>query len=196
MVIIPLGTNFQKDNYSKIGSLAQHILKKGASMAILDIVKYPDPLLHEKSKKIQKIDDEIKQLAADMVETMYVVEGVGVAAIQVGVPLQMFVVDPTFAGGTKKDPAFVFINPEIIEGEGEEKNEEGCLSLPGVFISVKRFKKATVRATNLMGEEFEMVGENILSRALQHEMEHLNGGLIIDNLGPLKKKMALRKLRE
>ncbi|MBU1537643.1 peptide deformylase [Myxococcota bacterium] len=164
-------------------------------MAILEIVKYPDPLLYEASEEITEITDEIRDLVNDMVETMYATEGVGVAAVQVGVLKRLFVIDPTFAGGTKEDPAFVFINPVIIDGEGEMKGEEGCLSLPGVFITIKRFAKTTVSARNLDWEEFEMTGEGILSRAFQHEMEHLDGQLIIDGLGGLRKKIALRKLR-
>lgn len=164
-------------------------------MPVLDIVKYPDPRLYEESAPVTEVTDDLRQLVSDMVETMYATDGVGVAAVQVGHHLRLFVIDPTFAGGTKQDPAFVFINPEIIATEGDMKGEEGCLSLPGVFITVKRYAKTTVRARNMEWEEFEMTGEGLLSRAFQHEMEHLNGELIIDTLGGLRKKIALRKLR-
>jgi peptide deformylase len=164
-------------------------------MAVFEIVTYPNPLLYEVSKKVNEIDEEIITLVGNMVETMYAVEGVGLAAVQIGFLKRIFVVDPTFAGGTKQDPALVFINPEIIHMENEIKEEEGCLSLPGIFIQVKRFANSTIKAQNLEGEFFEMDGENILSRAFQHEMEHLNGKLIIDKIGGLKKKLVLKKLK-
>lgn len=165
-------------------------------MSILPVVKYPQPILQERSLEVTEITDELKAFIEDMIETMYVTEGVGLAAVQVGQLKRIFVIDPTFAGGTEGDPAFVFINPEIIETQGEVKEEEGCLSFPGVFITIKRFAKTTVKAMDINGNEFTMVGEGILSRAFQHEIDHLNGQLIIDHVGGLKRKLALRRLRE
>ncbi len=164
-------------------------------MAILPIVTYPDPRLAEKSVEVPAIDDSIRSLVTDMVETCYATEGVGLAAIQIGEPVRIFVVDPTFAGGTKADPALVFINPVIEHTEGILKEEEGCLSLPGVFILVERFAKTRIRALNMEGEEFTMEAEGLLSRAFQHEMEHLDGHLIIEKIGGIRRKLALRKLR-
>ena len=164
-------------------------------MAILPIVTYPDPRLALVSEEVKEINDEIRTLVADMVETMYTTEGVGLAAIQIGVPLRIFVVDPTFAGGTKADPALVFINPVIEHTEGSIKEEEGCLSLPGVFILIERFALTRLRATNLAGESFTMEMTGLMSRAFQHEMEHLDGHLIIEKIGGIRRKLALRKLR-
>jgi peptide deformylase len=170
------------------------IVKGVVKMAVLPVVKYPDPLLHEKSKNIEDINDEIKELVSDMAETMYAVEGVGLAAVQIGKLLNLFVIDPVYAGGTEKDPVLVFINPKIIKKEGFIKEEEGCLSLPGVFISLKRSVRTVVRALDLEGNEFEMEGKGLLSKAFQHEFDHLHGTLIIDKVGKLKRKIAMRKL--
>jgi len=164
-------------------------------MALLPIVIYPDPRLEQISAEVPVIDDEVRALVADMVETLYVSDGVGLAAVQVGALKRIFVLDPTFAGGTKTDPALVFINPRIVFTEGKIKEEEGCLSLPGVFIPVERFAKTRVSAMNLAGETFELEGTGLLSRAFQHEIDHLDGNLTIMKIGGIRRRLALRKLR-
>ncbi|MBN2722775.1 MAG: peptide deformylase [Deltaproteobacteria bacterium] len=164
-------------------------------MSILPIVKYPEPVLMERSSEVDKITDDLRSFISDMEDTLYASEGVGLAAVQVNKPIRIFVIDPTFAGGTEEDDTIIFINPEIIHTEGEVREEEGCLSFPGVFVPIKRFKKCTVKATDLNGNEFTMEGTGLLSRAFQHETDHLNGKLIIDHIGPLKKKLALRRLQ-
>jgi len=164
-------------------------------MAIRPIVTYPDPRLEQISEAVPSITDEIRAIVADMVETLYATEGVGLAAIQVGIPLRIFVLDPTFAGGTKADPALVFINPVIESAEEPVREEEGCLSLPGVFIPIERFNRSRVRATALDGSSFTLEGTGLLSRAFQHEIDHLDGKLIIEKVGGIRRKLALRKLR-
>jgi len=164
-------------------------------MALLPIVIYPDPRLEQVSAEVPVIDEEIRALIADMVETLYASDGVGLAAVQIGALKRIFVLDPTFAGGTKTDPALVFINPVIVATEGKIKEEEGCLSLPGVFIPIERFAKTRVSATNLAGERFEMEGTGLISRAFQHEIDHLDGKLTIEKVGGIRRKLALRKLR-
>jgi len=164
-------------------------------MAILPIVIYPDPRLEQVSEEVAELNDEVRALVADMVETLYASDGVGLAAVQIGAHKRIFVLDPTFAGGTKADPAMVFINPKIEATEGKIKEEEGCLSLPGVFIPVERFAKTRVSATNLAGERFELEGTGLLSRAFQHEIDHLDGKLTIEKIGGIRRKLALRKLR-
>jgi len=164
-------------------------------MAILDLVIYPDPLLREKSEPVGEVDDEVRQLVADMVETMYYNEGAGLAAVQVGVLKRIFIADPVLAGGSREDPALVFIDPEILGSEGDQDGDEGCLSFPGIFVPVKRPGQVTIRATNLAGERFEMVGQEILARAFLHETEHMDGVLLIDKVGRIKRQFINRKLR-
>ncbi|MBU1535359.1 peptide deformylase [Myxococcota bacterium] len=163
-------------------------------MAIREILVYPDPRLNETSKPVSELTPQVVTLIKDMIETMYARDGGGLAAVQVGVHLRIFIVDPTLAGGTKKDEAMVFINPEILEMHGEELRDEGCLSFPGVWVPRKRAKTTTIRARDLNWEEFEMTGEGIVSRAFQHESDHLDGRLLIEPLTGLRRKMALRRL--
>ena len=165
-------------------------------MPLRDLVIYPDPLLRETCEPVGEIDDEIRQLVEDMVETMYYHEGAGLAAIQVGALKRIFIADPVLAGGTREDPALVYINPEILGSEGDQEGDEGCLSFPGIFVPVKRPLQVTIRATNLDGEQFEMTGEGILARAFLHETEHLNGELLIDKVGRLKRQFINRKLKK
>jgi peptide deformylase len=164
-------------------------------MALRDIVLYPDPRLREVSAPVERIDDEIRTLVADMQETMYFNEGAGLAAVQVGVHKRIFIADPVLAGGTRGDPTLVYINPEILATAGAQDGDEGCLSFPGIFVPVPRPAKVTIRAMNLAGETFEQTAEGILARAFLHETEHLNGELLIDNVGRLKAQFIRRKLK-
>ncbi len=165
-------------------------------MAVLDIVVYPDPRLRQVSQTVEEIDEELRKLVADMTETMYAAEGAGLAAIQVGRALRLFMLDPVILGGDKKEDPLVFINPEIVSYEGSQEGDEGCLSFPGIFVPVKRANGCTVRAKNLDGEEFELSVTELAARAVQHETDHLNGRLLIDYVGKLKKKFIERRLKK
>lgn len=164
-------------------------------MAILEILQYPHPILKKKTQPIQKIDPTIRRLIQDMAETMYAAPGVGLAAPQVGHPLRLAVLDITPADQAKN--LVVLINPEIVVTEGECLWEEGCLSVPDYNEEVKRKKKIVVRCQNLEGENVEVVGDNdLLSIALQHEIDHLDGILFIDRLSKLKRDLFKKRLQK
>ncbi len=164
-------------------------------MALRRIYKFPDPMLRQPTTAIEAIDDQVHQLVADMVETMYSKNGAGLAAIQVGATVKLFIVEASVAGGEENDPPVVFINPKVEWVSGEtETHDEGCLSFPGVFVPVKRGLMARVRALGLDGKEFVAEGEGLYARAMQHENDHLDNRLLIDHVGPLKRQMIKRKL--
>ena len=166
-------------------------------MALRQILRYPDNRLRQTSAPVTDFDDDLRQLVADMTETMVAANGAGLAAIQVGAPLRMFIVDGEVAGGVEGSPPRVFINPEIIEISKESQTgDEGCLSFPGIYVPVKRGLRARVRAQDAGGETFELEGAELLARALQHETDHLNGRLLIDQVGPVKREIIKRKLRK
>jgi peptide deformylase len=165
-------------------------------MAVKSILRFPDPKLRERSAEIGEIGDDVRQLVADMAETMVAANGAGLAAIQVGAPLRLFIIDGHVAGGAEDAPPKVFIDPEIVEISDEaQTGDEGCLSFPDVFVPVKRGMRAKVRARDLDGNIFEAEGEALYARALQHETDHLNGRLLIDQVGPVKRELIKRKLR-
>ena len=159
---------------------------------IRTILHYPDPRLREKGVHIDAVTDEVKQLVDDMAETMYAAPGVGLAATQIGEAVQIFVVD-TAEEGAPSDFR-VFINPEILEREGDITWNEGCLSFPGVNEEIERAAKVRVRAQGRDGKTFELEAEGLLAVAIQHEYDHLQGVLMIDHMGPLKKRMTHRKM--
>jgi peptide deformylase len=166
-------------------------------MALRAILRFPDAKLRQRSVEVKEVDDELRQLVADMAETMEDANGAGLAAIQVGAPVRLFIIDGPVAGGPEGSPPKVFINPEILELSPESQTgDEGCLSFPQIFVPVKRGMKARVRAMGLDGETFEAEGEALFARALQHETDHLNGRLLIDQVGPVKREMIKRKLRK
>jgi peptide deformylase len=166
-------------------------------MALRSILRFPDPTLRQRSTDIGEIGEELRQLVADMTETMAAANGAGLAAIQVGVPVRLYIVDGHVAGGAEDSPPKVFINPEIVEISDEaQTGDEGCLSFPDVFVPVKRGMRAKVRARDLDGNEFEAEGEGLYARAMQHEGDHLNGRLLIDQVGPVKRELIKRKLRK
>lgn len=169
-------------------------------MAILPILRFPDPKLREKTLAVPEITDEVRRLVADMTDTMYAAHGAGLAAIQVGSDHELFIIEATIAGGTEHDAPLVFINPELAAKEGSQVGEEGCLSFPGIFVPVKRPMKCTVRALDLEGREFTATGEGLYARALMHELDHCKGKLLIDMVGPVKrrfiKKQMERRARE
>jgi peptide deformylase len=163
-------------------------------MAVLEILHYPNPILSKKSFPVQTFNSTIRQLVKDMAETMYAAPGVGLAAPQVGHSLRVAVIDITPADQPKN--LQVLINPEIIDAEGQCTWEEGCLSVPDCSEEVKRKKKITVRYQNLQGETLEIVGEDLMAIALQHEIDHLDGILFIDRLSRLKRNLLKKKLRK
>ena len=166
-------------------------------MATRPILRFPDPRLRQRSAQVTDLDDDLRQLVADMAETMVAAEGAGLAAIQVGAPVRLFIVDGPVAGGAEGSPPKVFINPEIVEvSEEAQTGDEGCLSFPGIFVPVKRGMRARVRAQDLDGQTFEAEGEALFARAIQHETDHLNGRLLIDQVGPVKRELIKRKLRK
>ncbi|MCA9710932.1 MAG: peptide deformylase, partial [Myxococcales bacterium] len=145
-------------------------------MAVLDIVTYPDPRLREPTFEVKEVDDDVRRLVQDLTDTMYALNGAGIAAIQVGRFERIFLIDGRVATGDENADPVVFINPEVVEtGKGLTVSEEGCLSFPNVFVDIKRPRWAKVRAVNLQGESFEWEGEGLLGRALQHEHDHLTG---------------------
>jgi peptide deformylase len=166
-------------------------------MAVLPILRYPDPRLRQKSVDVTSFDDELRKLVTDMSETMYAAEGAGLAAIQVGSPLRLFIIDAGVAGREPTDPPLVFINPEIVELSDESQTgDEGCLSFPGIFVPVKRGMRATVRALDVDGKPFTVEGMALYGRALQHESDHLTGRLLIDMVGPVKREIIKRKMKK
>ncbi len=163
-------------------------------MTIQKILTYPHPVLRKKAEKIKKIDDDIKQLAADMGETMYNAPGVGLAANQIGVARQLIVVDVSKEENEKK--YIVLINPEISEGEGSVVGEEGCLSVLEYESKVKRFQKIRVTALDIEGNELDFEAEDRFARIIQHEVDHLHGKLFIDRISRLKLGMYKKKLKK
>jgi peptide deformylase len=166
-------------------------------MAIRPIRTHPDPVLRVKTARVEKIDNTLDQLIQDMVETMHAAPGVGLAANQVGVSLQMAVIDlSSRENDEQRHPLIVIINPEILSSEGAVVEEEGCLSIPDYSEKVKRAARVTVRAQDRTGKYFEVTAEGLLAKALQHEIDHLNGVLFIDRLSPLKKNIFKRRLKK
>jgi peptide deformylase len=161
---------------------------------ILKIVKYPEPVLSQPGEPITEFNAELKKLAADMFETTYASQGVGLAAPQVGVSKRMTVIDLSM-GKVPKDK-LVLVNPEIIAQEGKLYEEEGCLSIPDIREKVVRAAKVRIRAQDLHGKWFELDGDDLLARCMQHEIDHLDGMLFIFRMSGLKRDMTLRKIRK
>ncbi|MBW2221668.1 MAG: peptide deformylase [Deltaproteobacteria bacterium] len=158
-------------------------------MSTKEIITYPDPVLRKKSEPVEKVDKEIKQLIEDMTETMYASRGIGLAAIQIGVLKRVILVNVG-------EGLVLLVNPEILEDEGETQMEEGCLCLPGVMLEVKRSEKVKVKGLNRKGEEIIIHAEGLLARALQHEIDHLKGVLIIDKISKIKRELVTSKLKK
>ena len=166
-------------------------------MALRDICIYPDPVLRTKTARVDAVDAATSQLIDDMIETMHAAPGVGLAANQVGVSLQLAVIDLSHVEDeTRRHPLLVLINPEILSREGSVADEEGCLSLPEYTDIVKRAVKVKVRAQDRTGKTYELEARGLLAKALQHEIDHLNGLLFIDHLSPLKKNIFKRRFRK
>jgi peptide deformylase len=161
---------------------------------IRPVLRLGDPLLQAPAQPVPAITSEIERLIDDMVETMYAVPGIGLAAPQVGVSLRVFVID--LSVGRDRNGLIVMVNPEWQEREGMQLEEEGCLSLPGFTATVPRPSRATVRGLNRQGESHTVAGTELLARALQHEMDHLDGKLFVDRLRGIKKDLIVRKIKK
>ena len=163
-------------------------------MAILDICTYPDPVLSKVCEPVAVIDDKLLVLARDMAETMYAAPGVGLAAPQVGQALQLIVVD-TKPEAERGDPMVLF-NPRVVEEEGEETAEEGCLSLPDHFSQVTRASRVVVEAMDQEGKPVRIRAQGMLARCLQHEIDHLQGRLLLDYVSPLKRALYRKRCQK
>ena len=159
-------------------------------MALLPILRYPDPRLYKKAARVEHVDAGIRKLAADMAETMYAAPGIGLAATQVDVHKRVIVIDVSEA----KDDLRVFINPEILRLDGQCEGEEGCLSVPGIYDTVTRAERVAVRALGLDGQPFELEAEGLLAVCVQHEIDHLEGKVFVDYLSRLKQSRIKAKL--
>jgi peptide deformylase len=166
-------------------------------MSIREIKKYPDPVLRNATSRVERVDSTLDPLIEDMIETMHAAPGVGLAANQVGVPLQLAVIDLSVREDEdQRYPLIVIINPEILSFEGSVIEEEGCLSIPDYSEKVKRAARVKVRAQDRTGKTFEIEAEGLLAKALQHEIDHLNGLLFVDRLSTLKKSVFKRRHRK
>lgn len=163
-------------------------------MAIKKIFTYPDPVLRQKVEPVTCFDESLRQLAVDLAETMYAAPGAGLAANQIGVCKRVVVIDVSRGEDEKKH--LVLVNPEIIEKEGCQVEEEGCLSVIDLTANVERFKKLLVRAQDLDGKAWEFPAEDFFARVIQHELDHLNGILFIDHLSPLKRTLYKKRLKK
>ncbi|AUX32663.1 MULTISPECIES: peptide deformylase [Sorangium] len=163
-------------------------------MAIRTILHYPDPRLRQKAQPVGDITPEITKLIDDMAETMYAAPGVGLAATQIGEPHRIFLVD--VASDNEPSNLLVFINPEIVRQDGQQVGPEGCLSFPGISEDIKRAERVSVRARGRDGATFEIAADGLLAVAIQHELDHLDGVLMIDRMGTLKKRIVQRKMQK
>lgn len=166
-------------------------------MTIVPIVTVPDPILREVSKPIERVDGETRALVDDMLETMYEAPGIGLAAIQIGVPRRIVVLDVAYKYDDANRQPICMINPEIVKrGPATRLYEEGCLSLPDVLVEIERPKEIVVRFVDRDGVQQELAADGLLATAIQHEVDHLDGRLIIDFLSRLKRDMVVRKLKK
>ncbi|MFZ2160607.1 MAG: peptide deformylase [Sideroxyarcus sp.] len=161
-------------------------------MAILPILQYPDERLHKVARKVEHIDQSIRKLARDMAETMYAAPGVGLAATQVDKHICLIVIDIS----ETHDDLRVFINPELVESQGEKVNEEGCLSVPGIYEKVSRAEFVTVKAQDENGKTFTLKAEGLMAVCIQHEMDHLLGHVFVEHLSHLKQTRIRAKLKK
>ena len=161
---------------------------------IYPIVKYGDPALEAPAEPVTVFDEDLEKLVANMFETMYAAQGIGLAAPQIGISKRLCVIDVTF--GEDPKAKLVLANPEILSREGKGALEEGCLSLPSIRAEVTRAEKATERAQDIHGKKFTMTGEGLLARAFAHEVDHLNGSLFFHHLSRLKRESIKRRVRK
>jgi peptide deformylase len=176
--------------YSIFDTVIQN--RDGNHMAILNILQFPDPRLRNVARPVEQVDDAIRKFADDLLETMYAAPGIGLAATQVNVDKRVIVID---VSEDKSEPLYL-INPEILELQGVEEMEEGCLSVPGVYETVQRADQVRIRALGLDGEPFEMEANDLLAVCIQHEIDHLDGKLFVDYLSQLKRTRIRKKLEK
>ncbi|NKB90157.1 MAG: peptide deformylase [Acidobacteria bacterium] len=162
-------------------------------MPILDIVKYPETILAERTEPVSEFDEDLRELAADMVATMYAAPGIGLAAPQVGRSERICVID--LSVGEDPDDLMVLVNPRVVAEEGGVREEEGCLSFPDIMLVVPRPERVVVEAQDLDGNPIRVEGDELLARCLHHEIDHLDGVLFIDRVSPLKRDLARRKIK-
>jgi peptide deformylase len=161
-------------------------------MSILNILHFPDPRLRNIAQQVAVVDEEIRKLVDDMFDTMYEAPGIGLAAVQVGVDKRVIVIDAS----EDKDQPYVFINPQIRAREGEEQMDEGCLSVPGIYETVKRANWVKVKALDREGQEFELEADGLLAVCIQHEIDHLEGKLFVDYLSEIKRSRIRKKMEK
>lgn len=161
-------------------------------MALLTILRYPDPRLHKVAAKVTQVDDNIRKLIKDMAETMYAAQGIGLAATQVDVHKRLIVIDIS----ETRDQLKVLINPQLLAASGEADCEEGCLSVPGVYEKVRRAERVKVSALDRNGQPFTLDAEGLLSVCIQHEMDHLEGRVFVEHLSRLKQQRIMTRLRK
>jgi len=169
-----------------------HVPKPGVK--IHEVVKYPEPVLAKVAEPVTVFDAELEKLVEEMFESMYLAEGIGLAAPQIAISKQITTIDVSYK--ERPEDKLVLINPVILEMEGKQTEEEGCLSLPDIREKVQRASWVKVRAQNVKGEYFEIEGTELLARALQHEIDHLHGILFIDKLSRLKRDLVLRRIKK
>lgn len=163
-------------------------------MSLLPISIYPDPVLRRKAERVESVDASIQRLIDDMIETMREAPGIGLAANQVGRPVRVLVLDVE-----RREPGvglIVLINPELVSASGKTKSEEGCLSIPGYFAGVTRYREVVVRGMDREGQKIEITADGLLSIALQHEMDHLEGKLFIDRISPISRDIFKRRWKK
>ena len=176
--------------YSIFGTFIQN--RDGNHMTTLNILHYPDPRLRNVARPVKQVDDAIRKLMDDMLETMYAAPGIGLAATQVNVDKRVIVID---VSEDKSEPLYL-INPEILDFEGKEEMEEGCLSVPGVYEMVQRADQIRIRALDRDGQSLEMEANGLLAVCIQHEIDHLEGKLFVDYLSQLKRTRIRKKLEK
>jgi peptide deformylase len=174
--------------------LAPKTEKRKFADKIHEVIKYPDPLLAQRGEEVTVFDADLARLVDEMFESMYAAQGIGLAAPQIAISKRITVIDISF--GKNPSDKLALINPVILSGEGRQVEEEGCLSLPDIREKVVRAATVKVKAQNAKGEWFEVEGDELLARALQHEIDHLDGVLFIDRISRLKRELVMRKIRK
>jgi len=163
-------------------------------MSLLKIITWPNSILETPADPVTEFNGDLTKLVNDMFETMYAAPGVGLAAVQVGIPKRLFVMD--CSGGKDPSQRVVMINPEIVHMEGKQDGDEGCLSFPGIFFNVQRNLRAIVRAYDINGKEFELDGSELTARCMLHETDHCDGIVFLDKMTPLKREIVKRKIKK
>jgi len=167
---------------------------RATALKLHEVVKYPDPILAVKGERVTDFTPELAQLVEEMFDSMYAAQGIGLAAPQIGISKQITVIDVSFK--ERPEDKLVLINPEVLDREGKQVEEEGCLSLPEIRAKVERSAWVKVRAQNEHGEFFEVEGEELLARCILHEIDHLHGILFIDRVSRLKRDLILRRIKK